>query len=145
MSYTFEQRVGSGCTLGWDSTGGSSYVVLGTVVDGDKFEAKFKTANISLLSDVAEKFSKTSYDPGSFKFTIVYDPLASEYLALKASFITINAPHPKWQLSFPDTTGGAGSGAATEIFTGPIIGLGREVKKDAFLMVDVEVKLSGAI
>jgi|ERR1017187_233865 hypothetical protein len=143
MPYTFEKRVGFGVTLGWDSTGGSSYAVIGTVVDGDKFEAKWKTANTSLLSDKAETFSKTSYDPGELKFTINYDPLASDYTNLKTSFLAVNATAPAWQVSFPDS--GAGSGSTTETFSGHIVGLSREFKKDSYLVCEVTIKLTGGI
>lgn len=143
MSYTYEKRTGIGCTLGWDSTGGTTYVALGTVVDGDKFEAMFKTANTSLLSDVGETFAKTSYDPGTFKFTVIYDPLASDYTNLKTNFALVNALAPHWQISFPDT--GSGSGATTDAFFGHIVGLSRELKKGDFLVCEITVKITGTI
>ena|ERR1700722_6502774 len=143
MSYSNEKRVGAGCTLAWDSTGGTTWATLGTVVDGDKFEAMWKTANTSILADVGETFAKTSYDPGTFKFTVIYDPLDSEYAALKTNFATLNVLAPHWQISFPDT--GAGSGSTTDTFFGLIVGLSREVKKADFLVCEITVKLTGVI
>lgn len=143
MPYTYEKRVGFGVTLGWDSAAGSSYTVIGTVVDGDKMEAKWKTANTALLSEKADTFAKTSYDPGELKFTLNYDPLSSEYSALKTSFLAVNATAPTWQISFPDS--GAGSGATTETFSGLIVGLSREFKKADYLVCEITIKLTGGI
>jgi hypothetical protein len=142
LSYTFEKRIGLGCTIGWCSSGSTSpIVVLGTVVDGDKTEAKAKTANTSILSDVWETFSKASIDPGEFKFTVVYDPLASDYQNLATSLAQVNALPPYWQLSFPDN--GSGSGSTTEEFYGHVVAMSREIKKNDFLMTEVTLKLTG--
>ena len=135
-----EERVGLGCTIGWDSTGGTSYVVIGSVVDGDKVESKWKTANITLLSQKAERFSKTSYDPGQFKFTVIYDPLSTEYANLKTSFLAANSVAPNWQISFVDAGTGNGSGATTDTFAAHIIGLSRDVKKAEFLMCEITLQ-----
>src|SRR4051794_23824596 len=123
---TANKYVGYGCTLNWDATGGTSFAALGDVVDGDKVDSKWKTANTSLLSEKADTFRKTSYDPGSFKFTVVYDPAASNYTDLLASFVSVNVPAANWQIQFPHVASGSGSGPA-ETFFGYIVGLSREV------------------
>ena len=141
MSYA--KRRGIGCTIGWDVTGGTSYSALATVIDGSKTDAKFKTVMDALLSEVADTYSKTSYTPGTFKFTLNYDPLSSEYIALKANFLLVNAVAPSWQLSFPAT--GSGSGATSESFAAHITGLGREVVKEKYLECEIELTISGPI
>ena len=142
---SIEKRVGMGCTISWDSAGGTSYTVIGSVVDGDKNEAKAKTAKTALLSEFWDTFAKVSADPGEFKFTIVYDPGASEYHSLATSLAQIDATAPTWQLSFPDNGlgFGSGSGAVVETFAGLVIGLSREIKKDDFLVAEVTIKLTG--
>jgi hypothetical protein len=140
------KRSGTGVTIGWDVDGGTSYTLIGIVVDGDKTEAKWATAKTSLLADSADTFVKTSYDPGEFKFTVVYDPDDSGYQALEASFKDVNCPPPSWEITFPDQDcTGIGSGSTTETFSAHIVGLSREVKKDNFLMAEVTLKLTGAI
>jgi hypothetical protein len=147
MAYGYEKRVGFGATISWDSAGGSTFVVIGTVVDGDKNDAKWKTAKTSLLSEKADTFSKTSYDPGEFKFTIIYDPLDTEYQALKTAFLAVNEPAPQWELSFVDSgsESGSGSGDCSDTFFAHVVGLSREVKKEDFLTAEVTLKLTGTI
>lgn len=135
------ERVGLGCTIDWDSTGGTSFTPIGSVVDGEKTEAKAKTAKTALLSDTWDTFAKCSIDPGEFKFTIAYDPLYSEYHSLATSLAAVNTVAPNWRLSFPDN--GNGSGATTETFRGLVVAMSREVKKDSFLIAEVTIKLTG--
>lgn len=143
--YTLEKRVGFGCTLGVDYSGNTSFGVIANIIDGDKMDAKWKVANTSLLSDKADTYSKTSYAPGTLKFTIAYDPLNSDYTNLKTAFLAVNQPAPNWQVSFPDAGTGNGSGATTDTFYAHVVGLSREVKKDSFLVCEIELQLTGGI
>lgn len=86
--------VGFGSTISWDSTGGNSFVVLASVVDGDKLESKTSFAATTLLADTFVTKAKTEIDPGSLKFTIAYLPGGTEFEELKAAHILMKfAPH----------------------------------------------------
>jgi hypothetical protein len=145
LTYTYERRIGEGVTLSWDVSGGTTWTNIGTLVDTDKMEASWKTVNASLQGEVADRPLKTSYSPGKLKYNIIYDPLNTEYIALKASFVSNNVPIPNWKVTFPDTLGGAGSGSTTDSFFGSLTGLSREFKKDSFLTCELEITVYGDI
>ena len=139
--------VGFGSTISWDSTGGNSFVVLASVVDGDKLESKTSFAATTLLADTFVTKAKTEIDPGSLKFTIAYLPGGTEFEELKAAHILMNAPAPHWELSFiPDgEASGSGSGVVTESFYAHVGSLSREIKKKDFLVCEITLELTGPI
>ena len=152
MSVELEKLVGQGAVIAVDFLGGTSYVPLATVCDGDKLgESKWKMANTSLLAQAGDTFAKTSYDPGTFKISVIYRPGESVYESLKTNFKAFNAPAPHWQITFAtnDSEWGAGSGSSgattVETFYGHIDGLSREIKRDSFLMAEFSIKLDGDI
>jgi hypothetical protein len=137
--------VGFGSVIAWDSTGGTDYVSLATVVDGDKFEAVWATADTTFLSEKAKTCAKTEYDPGTMKFTIAYFPGGTEYDALKTAFLAVNAAPPSWQITFANDNEGAGSGLVPDTFSAHVVGLSRELKKKDFLVCEITLKLYGGI
>ena len=145
MADGINKLVGFGAVIAWDSTGGSSFVTLATIVDGDKTEAKWDTANTTLLSEKAQTHAKTEYNPGELKLTVAYFPGGTEYQSLKTSFLAVNAPPPQWQITFANDGEGNGSGLTVETFYANVTGLSREVKKKDFLVTEITLKLYGGI
>src|ERR1043165_7307734 len=103
----FEKVVGVGLTLGWDSTGGSSFTTIASVVDIDKMNPSWSFAKTSLLSDVLNTYQKTVRDGGDLKFTIGYSEYNTEYQALKTNFLAYNSLPPQWKITFPNEGDGS--------------------------------------
>lgn len=146
MADGFNKLVGYGTVIAWNSSGLTTPLTnFATIVDGDKTEAKWATADTTLLSEVAKTCAKTEYDPGELKLTFAYFPGGTEYQSLKTAFLAVNDAPCYFQLTFANDGEGAGSGLTTDVFYGHVVGLSREVKKKDFLTSDVTIKLYGGI
>ncbi len=140
---TLNRRIGLGFTLAVDTAGGTTFVTLGSIVDGWKESgSKADTADISILSDKYKQKSKGQIDPGDVTFSIAYDPDDATSTTLITAFSSTSATPPNWQITYPSGTGGAGT-TTTETFKGHLTGLGREVMKDKLVVCEVTITKTG--
>jgi len=142
---TINRRVGFGNTLGVDSTGGTSFVTLGAVIDGWKGPgAKKEAIDISVLSDADKQFGVGQKDWGEVTFSIMYDPDETTTTTLETLFNSVSQVAANWRVTYG--TGSTGSGTIkTRTFLGHVVGLSPEVKVNEHLMCEVTVKVSGAV
>lgn len=146
---TLTRRAGLGVTLGVDPTGGTSFTVLGAIVEGiDGPDAKGEEYDASLLTDKYKHKDVAQVDPGDLTFTIAYDPAdtaTTQALALQLSGGTAGgsqtvAAMPNWQISYPII------GVETqqkETFLGRLKGFKRRIKKSEMIMADITIAVSG--
>jgi hypothetical protein len=133
-----EKRIGYGCTLAVDEQGGSTFATLFNVVSG--FSGPAASADVvetTVLSDKYKSFERSQIDPGSFTFTVAYDPADTASQVLVGLFDSGEVA--QWQVTFYD----AGSGNEQEEFYGFVESLGREVDKGSLITMDVSIKVSG--
>lgn|SRR5581483_938295 len=139
MSLT--KRIGLGITLGVDITGATTFVALGSIVDGFTTDAKAKDVDTSLLVDEFDSFLKGSIDGGTMNLTIAYSPEDTNTTKiLGALFYATTQTLANWQITYPAVGGGS---SAAETFLGYVNAIGREVKRDGFLTAKVGIKVSG--
>lgn len=135
-----EKRIGFGCKLGVDTSGGSSYDEIGSVVDGwTGPSAAADEVDTTILSDTWKTFMKASIDPGSVSFQIAYDPNDTDCQGINSLLASTSTTLATWQVTFPDV----GSGTDTETFTGFVTSLDREVSKTGLVMATIGIKISG--
>jgi hypothetical protein len=130
------KRVGYGNSLGVDVTGGSTFVLVASVVDGfEGPDAKAKNAETSLLTDWYDTFAPTSVDPGSVTYKIAYDPADANTHTL--ALLLASGAVANWQLTY------SGGTPPTETFLGHVEHMGRSMKKGDFLVCNISIKVSG--
>ena len=138
MTYALSKTYGFGSTLACDPAGGTSYGVLGAIVDGwEESEAKADEINTAVLGDRYRTKASGQVDPGSCTFDICYDPTTGSSAAILGALLTSGAI-AGWQ-----TTVNTSSGPTHSAFVGPVVGLGVSVKKGALVMQKVTVAKSG--
>lgn len=136
-----ERRSGLGFLLGCDSTGGTTFVNIASIVDGlDGPSATSDDADVSILSDTYKEFRKGQTDPGEVTFMIAYDPKDSTSWLLAAMIGTLQNPPPNWQITYPDV----GTGSDTETFRGYLKSMGRSIKKNELVQATITIKVSGS-
>jgi hypothetical protein len=126
---------GIGTTLGVDSAGTSTFVILGgvaTAIDGPECTAD--TYEGTFLGDTYKQFGKGQIDGGNLTFTVLYDSTCST-LHVLALLLAQFAPMPNWQITYSDNT--------TETFQGHVIGMGRTVSEKDYNRVKITVRVSG--
>src|SRR5579884_3592801 len=129
MSLT--KRVGLGTVLSVDTTGGTTFVALASIVDVINSEAKAKDVDTSLLTDLFDTFLKGNIDGGSVTFTIAYDPADTNTTQILGTlFASTSQTLANWQITFAAVGGGS---AAHETFLAYVSGLTRAIKRDGFL------------
>ncbi len=145
MSLT--RRIGLGVTLGIDTSGGSSFVTLGAIVDGfDHSGAKADVADCSIISDTFKPKGKGQVDPGEFTLMIAYDPSdaanTNSSRTLAAALATTGPPgtEANFKINYPAV---GAVNATAEYCLGWVTGLGRTIKKDKLIVAPVTITLSG--
>src|SRR4051812_2059116 len=139
MSLT--KRIGLGVKLSVDAAGGTTWVELGSIVDGIETDAKATSIDTSLLGDTYSSFLKGPIDGGSMQFTIAYSSEDSNTTQiLNGLLASTSQTLANWQLTYPAVGGGSSD---TEIFKGFVESVGRSIKRDGFLTAKVSVKVSG--
>jgi len=134
------KRIGYGCTLGCDPTGGTSYAVLGAIVDGWKGpEAKADEADTSILVDKWKNSQPAQVDPGSMTFQIAYSPEDTGTTTVLTGLLTSGVV-AGWEVTLPAVSPGT---AQTKTFSGYVSGFSPDVKKANLVVADVTVRVSG--
>lgn len=140
------RRVGLGFTLGMDPTGGTSYTVLGAIVDGWKGGgAKKHAIETALLSDTWMTFGVGQIDPGEVTFVIAYDPDDSaSTVPLVTNLASTSQVAANFQVTFPN--GASGSGVIQhETFRGFVVGVNRDIDRGKLLTAEVTIKVTGDV
>lgn len=143
MSDPLQKRIGLGFTLGMDPTGGSTFVVLGAIVDGlDEDGGSMDIADMSILSDTYKTKAGGQIDPGKATFQIAYDGSANNTTAgrLAAARAITGVVSPAFQRTYPAANG---QNSFTENFSGWVTKLGKAIKKDKMIVQAVEIDISG--
>lgn len=134
------KRIGFGVTLGCDPTGGTSYAVLGAVVDGiDGPDPKTEEVDTAVLADKYKTKAGAQIDSGNATFQIAYDPLDTATTLVLTGLLTSSA-NAGWQITYPVI------GAETQqkdAFVGFVCGLKRTISKEKMIVADVTICVSG--
>jgi len=139
MSLT--KRIGLGITLAVDTTGGTTFVDLASIVDGFTSDAKAKDVDTSLLTDTFDTFLKGPIDGGTVTLTIAYSPEDTNTTKILGGlFYSMSQTLANWQITYPAV--GAGT-AQNETFLGYVSSMSRAVKRDGYLTSQVTIKVSG--
>ncbi len=137
------KRIGLGVTLSVDVTGGTSFSLIGAVVDGiSEGEAKADMVDTSILADIFKTKSKSQVDPGEVTLTIAYDPDEGSSTGFKLLLASVNAVAPNWKISYPSGTLGTGS-ITYKTFFAHHSGMGRETKKDGMIVCAITLTKTG--
>jgi hypothetical protein len=137
---SLERRIGLGFTLGVDSTGGTSFTTIASIVDGIEGPgADSEVADVSILTDTFKRKRKAMVDAGKVTYTIAYDPndTNSQLLGLLLADVTTVA---NWRVGFPDQ--GASTSQA-ETFTGLLVGMNRKAKRKELVVADITIDVDG--
>lgn len=128
------KRIGFGITLGVDPTGGTSFSVLGSVVDGFSGSGpKAIKADTSVLANWYSTYAPCGVEPGSFDFEIAYDPAFSESHTL--AILLGTGAVANWQITF--------QGAVVETFLAYVEGMSREVKRKNLCIAKISLVVAG--
>lgn len=138
MSLT--KRIGFGVTLGCDPTGGTTYAVLGAVVDGlDGPDAKAEEVDTAVLSDKYKTKAGAQIDSGNVTFQIAYDPLDTATTTVLTGLFSSSAV-AGWQILYPVI---ASETQQKDAFQGFVSGMKRTISKDKMIVADVTITISG--
>src|SRR5579871_2518705 len=98
MSLT--KRYGYAVTLGCDSSGGSSFTVLGNIVDSiEGADVKADEIEVTLLADKIKTWAQGQIDGGQVTFKIAYDPADTSGTTIAT--LLGNGNVANWQISYP--------------------------------------------
>lgn len=132
-----EKIIGLGCTLGVDIAGGSTFVVIASVININGPGASADDIDTTTL-DVADRFKtfKGSYvDPGELSIDIAYDPQTATHNSLAT--LLGNGNVAAWEITHSDATDTA------ETFDGYVKGFERTIERDGLVQASLTVKISG--
>jgi hypothetical protein len=139
MTYTYQPSYGFGSTLSCDPTGGTSFAVLGALVDSwDDSDAKATEIDTTLLSQKYMTSVPGQVSTGDCSFTIAYDPTSGSSAAILGALLT-SGTIANWQ----QTYNRAGSGVPMP-FLGYVSSLGVSSKKGTLVTQKVTIKKSQA-
>lgn len=131
------KKIGYGFTLSIDPTGGTTWDVLGNVVDGwSGPKSKARVVDTSVLSDFWDTFLKEGCNPGEMTFNVALDPDDGDYQALDTALASTSTTLAAFKVDVPAST-------ADQIFAGMVVGLGPEVRKGQLAMAEVTIQVSG--
>jgi hypothetical protein len=134
---TLERRVGLGYTLSVDPTGGTTFAVLGSIVDAiDGPDAKKDDIDISILADIKKFFSPGQLDAGVVTFQIAYDPADTDTHTLATLLNSTSTTLANWKINHSGTSN-------QETFLGYVNGFARKTGKGKLVVADVSIKVSG--
>ena len=143
---SLHKRIGNATSLAVDTAGGSSYTALANIVKelsgpGPKAEV----IKLDLLADVYDTKMRGSVDPGQVKFNIAYDPEDTNTTILTghigASFATLGATLPHWQLTY--AASGNGDTDQHETFFGFVSNLEKKAEKNNMVVAEITMEVSG--
>ena len=124
-----------------DGTSPYTYTDLGAIVAGiNGPDAKGDDVDCSILADTFKVFKRAGVDPGNITFTICYDADdTGSTQVLNDLLDSVSYIPAYWKITFPDT----GTGTKTENFSGFVTGLSRETQKDAMIIANITIKITG--
>src|ERR1022692_2172068 len=138
---SLNRRIGYNCALAVDVLGGTTFVSVGSVVDGFSGAGpKSIMADISILTDYFTRTAPCGVDPGSFEFGVAYDP--GDATSQLLSNLLASGAIANWQLTFY-SVGGGGSGIS-ETFLGYVETMGREIKRKSLVTAKVGIHIVGS-
>lgn len=121
-----------------DITGGSTYVIVGCIVDGFSTSTSATSVETTCLGDTYKTFQRSDIDPGSLDFSIAYD--AQDNTTTRKLVDLFNSGDvASWEITFSDE----GSGTATENFLGFVESFNREITKESLVSASLTIKVSG--
>lgn len=134
------KRIGFGVTLSCDPAGGTTYALLGAVVEGiDGADAKATVIETALLTDKYQTKAVGQVDSGEVSFTIAYDPADTATTTVLTGLLT-SGVSAGWEISYPII---AAETQQTDAFQGPLSGMKRTVSKDKMILATVTIAVSG--
>jgi hypothetical protein len=133
-----QKRIGYGQTLSV-TVGAGPAVELGAIVDGwSGPDTSSDDVETTVLADTFKTFKRAQIDPGTFTFTLAYDPADAESILIGDLYNSGDVA--TWTITYSDEGGGAPD---SESFDGYINGLGREMTKGSLVSCNVSIKVSG--
>jgi hypothetical protein len=143
MSDQLQKRIGLGFMLQCDDVDGVNFTNLAHLVDGfEHTGAKATMANVSLLADVWDTFTKANIDPGEITLTVACDPRTNTTYSRLAGLLAktgINNVN-NFRILYP--VAGSDNNTHTETSQGFVSQLGRKIQKGALVVAPATLKLS---
>lgn len=130
--------IGFGNTLGVDSSGGSTYVIIAEVVDAiNRSGMEAEVIDTAVLADQYGTFCKGMIDPGTLEFDIAYDPGVGTSAVL-AGLLESCTP-AGWEVTYTACC----SGEVAESFVGLLTSFSITSAKADLVTASISVKVSG--